>query len=570
MGGTEILQSFERQRASEREVDQLTDRAQLLQEALHESEERAHRFEKAWHENEGLVGSVGDRLHDNERDLELVGRSPLWREAERLMVLRQRLTPGRHRLERGQLERIRENLAQVIRDLDARATGLPTTPALPPTRNEALPGGVTLHRAGPEPKPSSSRPTIAVIAWDVGHNPLVRAYIMAELLARRFDVEVWGAQFDRYGSRLWAPLQRPGVPIYFFQGARLPAHLDAMETVAERIDADAIWVSKPRFPSFALGALAKRARNRPLVLDVDDHELAFFGETEELELSQLSGRMPADLALPFERDWTRACEPLIAEADAVTVSNVALQQRHGGTLVPHARDETFFDPAHHDRGAARASLGIGPDDRLLLFGGTPRVHKGIVDVLEALERLGDSRYKLALIGTRELAELGDRLGQLRRWVLPLPYQRFSELASVVGAADLACVLQDPSHPVSAYQLPAKVTDALAMAVPCLVANLPPLRPLIDADVVYVHEPGTPLHERIDAILDDPTAAAARAERGRAYFLEHLSYGAVCNRVAPVFEGLLADPPPLSPALGDLVDAPRRLLSTTSSRRPHPR
>ena len=161
------------------------------------------------------------------------------------------------------------------------------------------------------------------------------------------------------------------------------------------IDADAIWVSKPRLPSLLLGALAKEHRNRPLVLDVDDHELAFFDIDEGLDIDALARRRndPA-LALPFERDWTRACDPLIGGADQLTVSNVALQRRYGGVVVPHARDERVFDPAVVDREAARHRLGIPADQRVLLFGGTPRLHKGVLEILQALETLNDPRYRL--------------------------------------------------------------------------------------------------------------------------------------------------------------------------------
>ena len=56
-----------------------------------------------------------------------------------------------------------------------------------------------------------------------------------------------------------------------------------MEMMAKEIDADAIYVSKPRLPSYGLGILAKQLRNRPLVLDVDDHELAFFDENDGID-----------------------------------------------------------------------------------------------------------------------------------------------------------------------------------------------------------------------------------------------------------------------------------------------
>ncbi|MEZ5179784.1 MAG: glycosyltransferase [Acidimicrobiales bacterium] len=226
--------------------------------------------------------------------------------------------------------------------------------------------------------------------------------------------------------------------------------------------------------------------------------------------------------------------------------------------MPHARDERRFDPARFDREATRARLGVRPGERLLLFGGTPRAHKGVVEVLEALERLGDDRYRVLMFGTREFDELKPRIGDLARWARVLPAQPFDDLPELVDAADLACVVQDPAHPVSRYQMPAKVSDALAMGVPCLVTRTPPLAPLADAGVLQVLEAGEELHERIARVFDDPDDARARAGRGRELFLQEYSYEAVAERLTPVFEGLLADPPPVSARQRELAEAPGRI------------
>ncbi|MGH8977233.1 MAG: glycosyltransferase, partial [Acidimicrobiia bacterium] len=426
----------------------------------------------------------------------------------------------------------------------------------------AEPGAALATRPAPDRGLRRKRPKVAVLAWDVGHNPVGRAYVLAGVLRRRFDTEIWGAQFKRYGTKIWAPLRDCEIPIHAFDGRMFPMHLDVMETMAKEIDADAIYVSKPRLPSYGLGILAKQARNRPLVLDVDDHELAFFDEHDGIDArTLLRSRGDNDVKLPFGRAWTRACEPLVGAADALTVSNVALAERFGGTIVPHARDERVFDPALYDRNETRRRLGVTDTERLLLFGGTPRVHKGIIEVIRALDRLGDDRYRVLVFGTREFDELRGQIGDLERWVLALPYQRFDELPRLVGAADLACVLQDRDHPISRYQLPAKITDALAMNVPCLVTPVPPLRPLIDTGAVQVLEGSTPLHERIAAIFDHYDDAIDRARRGREVFEATYSYEAVTAVLAPRFDQLLEAPPPLSPRLATLVDVPRQLFGS---------
>ena len=410
----------------------------------------------------------------------------------------------------------------------------------------------------PDATARRARPKVAVLAWDIGHNPLGRAYVLADLLRRRFDVEIWGAQFPRYGRRVWAPLRNASIPIHGFAGETFPAHLAAMEAAAAQIDADAIWVSKPRLPSYALGMLALQAANRPLALDVDDDELAFFGRDQR------------DLTLPFGEAWTRACEPLIDAADRLTVSNAAIQARVGGLIVPHARDETTFDPQRCDRDETRRRLGIDTDDRVLLFGGTARAHKGVVEVLQALERLGDARYRFATFATGELDDLRKQLGPLERWLLPIPYPRFDELPAIVGAADLACVLQDPDpgNAVSRSQMPAKISDALAMAVPCLVSAVPPLRALIDTGVVQVFDGAASgagmLADRITAIFDDYDEAVDRARHGREVFLKAYSYAAVREIVEPMFDDLLDRPAPQRPRLDAFVARLRDAFPTASA------
>jgi len=425
-----------------------------------------------------------------------------------------------------------------------------------------------------EARKRGQRAKVAVVAWDVGHNPFGRAHLLADLLRDRFDVELWGAQFDRYGSDIWLPLRDTEIPIRRYPGLDFPEFFESMSRVARRIDADAIYVSKPRFPGLGVGVLAKELWNRPLILDVDDFEPSFFNETTGLDPNELRGcSADPDLALPYGRLWTRACESVLAGADALTVSNVELQHRYGGLIVPHARDETVFDPAHFDRGTARARLGLEEADRLILFGGTPRAHKGILQLLEAVNRLGDERVRVGVLEIRELAELRRQIGELDRWVVPVPFHAFGELPSALAAADLSVALQAPDHPVSRYQTPAKVTDAMAMGVPCLVTPVSPLQPLIDKDVLEVFDHDVPLDERLRDFFKHPDDATDRARRAREVFLESYSYSAVRPIVASAIERHLDKPPPLTRDLTSLVKVARDLFARTpaqSEQKPTPR
>jgi hypothetical protein len=549
-----VLEAHARLPELEKEIERRDSKIAELEQKHERLEERIATANARVHEHERA-------LAETERRLRSISRSRSIRIATRLSSVRGLLKPGWSR-RKGALDRVIEGLEQSRREIGRGDTdGGPPPPQSHPTDVAATtPGSATGRSRGVR-----ARPKVSVLAWDVGHNPLGRAYVMAGVLGRKFDVDIWGAQFERYGSSVWAPLRDSEIPIHAFEGRPFPEHLAVMEDVASRIDADAVWVSKPRLPSYGLGALAKQMHNRPLVLDVDDHELSFFDEDTGLDPNDLRRMRKQELELPFERAWTRLCETFINAADQITVSNAALEARFGGVIVTHARDERIFDPARYDRAETRRSLGVGDTERLLLFGGTPRVHKGIVEVLRALERLGDDRYRVMLFGTRELEALRPEIGDLDRWVLALPYQQFSDLPRLVGAADLACVLQDPRHPVARYQLPAKVTDALAMSVPCLVRPVPPLRSLVDKGVLQVLQDGEPLPERIAAIFEHREHALDRAAAGRELFEESYSYTAVSEIVAPVFEQLMEAAPPMSRRLETMIDLPREIFGSQKQR-----
>jgi glycosyltransferase involved in cell wall biosynthesis len=412
------------------------------------------------------------------------------------------------------------------------------------------------------------RAKIAVIAWDIGHNPFGRAHLLADLLRDQFEVELWGAQFERYGSGLWRPLRDTDIPVHAYAGTEFPEFFETMQDAARRIDADAIYVSKPRFPSLGVGVLAKELWNRPLILDVDDFEPSFFAELDGLDPRELrSRRDDPDLKLPFGRLWTRASDFALAGVDQITVSNRELEERFGGVIVPHARDESFFDPERVDRAAVRKRLGLRDDDRLILFGGTPRAHKGIVELLEAVERLNDRRIKVGAYVTRELDVVRKEVGWLERWIVPVPFHAFSELPAVLAAADLTVALQSPDHPVSRYQMPAKVTDAMAMRIPCLVTPVPPLQPLIDKDVLEVFDGDARLDERLRALFADPEGTQDRARRAREVFLESYSYEAVRPVIARAVERHLDDPMPVAPNLSSIVGVARELYTPSTESEP---
>ena len=343
---------------------------------------------------------------------------------------------------------------------------------------------------------------VSVIAWDLTHNPLGRAYLIADVLRNDYDVEIIGSTFPRFGSDIWKPLRDCSrVPIKSAPGDCFPTYFRTMQALAENIEGDVLFVSKPRLPSLELAILAKIRRNRPIILDIDDYELSFFKNGMPLSLDQLKAhRTVLDADVPYGEAWTRYCESLIPHVEHVTVSNKELRKKYGGTILPHIRDERDFDPTVYPRDTIRRALGYAPEDKVILFAGTPRMHKGLSCLVTALRELDRPIYKLLVVGSPadgKVAEVLRRVDPNR--VRMLPDVPFSDLPGYLCAADLVALLQDEEAPPSAFQMPAKFTDALSMGIPILASNAPPLVNLANDGLVELLGNASPA-QKIDEII----------------------------------------------------------------------
>lgn len=399
-----------------------------------------------------------------------------------------------------------------------------------------------------------SKATILVLAWDVGHNPLGRAHLLAEALSRSYRVVLAGFQFPRYGNSVWQPLQDAPVRVVAVPGRPFPEFQGTLESLARRVDADVIVACKARLPAIQAGLMIKTYRNRPLIVDVDDYELGFFNERSPL-LDPSTESLEA-LSHPFEEAWTRFAENLLPAADRVLVSNAVLQGKFGGVLVPHARDETTFRPDHLDRETARRRLQLRHDGKVVMFVGTPRPHKGVLEVLAAVKQVRkDLNCRLVVVGKPPDAAFEALLRRQGDDALDLiPDQPFHRLPEILAAADLVCVLQQPENEIAKYQFPAKVVDAMAMQVPVLATDVPPLRDLIEDGVIDAATPES-LPARIEWWLQAPHAESSRRLRhARTAFLERYSHDAINRTLVKVIEDCLRAPTPVPPSALEFLEA----------------
>jgi glycosyltransferase involved in cell wall biosynthesis len=408
-------------------------------------------------------------------------------------------------------------------------------------------GKVEVQHAAPEPAPDirllnsgsamvaeDDKPRMSVIGWSLGHNPVGRAYNLAELAEKDFCVELAGTLIPRFGASLWPPLSDASIPIHGFVAGNMKSLLSGACALAESTPCDMVYVSKPRLPGMLLGMALSAHNDCPLILDIDDLELAFLKERAPLPFSHLDR---AFAAAPQQFDeaaseiWSRFVETLIAEADAITVSNGTLKSRYGGIVVRHARDETKFVPDDARRREVRAAFGFSDDDKVILFLGTPRQHKGLMRIADAVIHSSDARLKLCIVGLDETSSFGQELaGCDSARIRIFGPQSFARLPDIIRCGDAVCLLQDSASPISEFQIPAKLSEALAMGLPALVSRVAPFSDVIASGAVLPVDTDEELHRALNGILDGSQDDASHRQLRKDIFLSEFSYAANIPRL----------------------------------------
>jgi glycosyltransferase involved in cell wall biosynthesis len=353
---------------------------------------------------------------------------------------------------------------------------------------------------------------VTVVSSDVSENALNRAILLCELLARNFDVQLVGS---RFGREVWEPAR--GHPLgEVVPGAWFPWYTASMVRLVRSIRGEVVYAVKPLISSYGMALLARR----PVILDIDDDELAF----------RPPGHPLYSFGHPHGRAWTRLALSLRSRAAATTVATSVLQQRFGGVLVPHARDTRRLRPMPEARGAAREALGV-EEEPVVMFLGTPRPHKGLDDAAAAV-RLMRRKATLVVIGAG--ADTPAMEGVVLRPPFPL-----EQLGFLLAAAD-AVVVPQRRTAAGAVQLPAKLLDAMAAARPVVATDVADNAAILTDGRGMIVPPSDPaaLARALDAILEDPAAAAAMGARARAWCEQHASVDALAGVVAEVVRGVV--------------------------------
>lgn len=429
------------------------------------------------------------------------------------------LAKGNAALRAGQYPEAIRHYAQVLIDTPDFGKNISTNLALARKKYRASRQGI-------------EKPRVAVCGWELSQNAAGRAYTLAMLYDTFAEVEIIGSLFLNRGREIWEPIRETPIVKHSFIVEDESRFIELAIALVAAHPYDIVHLSKPRAPNIFFGILYKQIWDAKVLMDIDDEELAFVGAETSISIDDYLkqyGQLPQIRDLS-RKDWTRIAVGLATAFDGVTVSNAALQQRYGGEIVRHARDERFYKPSPELKRQSCEKFGIPQEKKVVLFFGTPREHKGLLEAAEAIAAIRRKDIIFVVIGDFPDNKLKERLqaicGVEYRFIGNQP---FAAIPEVTAIGNLCLLLQDPESTAAQFQMPAKLSDALAMGIPVLATQTPALA---DAFIAGALMPVTQkgLVEPLAQVLDDVITADRLQVAGRSYFEAELSFAVNKRRV----------------------------------------
>ena len=381
---------------------------------------------------------------------------------------------------------------------------------------------------------------VSLVVSDLSGGGAVRAFLLAQVLKKlSYQVEVVGFQF---GQELYAA-PPDGIAIYSVPGGNYPQVLKAASQLLKKIDGDIIYAVKPKPTSFGLSLLKKLQTHRPLMLDMDDWELSWHGGDDwnyRPSLKQLYRdlfKQNGQLRHPDHALYVKWTEQIVDRADAVTIDTQFLKNRFGGVYLPNGKDTDLFNPHSYNPETVRKQYGLS-EYKTLMFPGAPRPHKGVEDVLVALDQLNDPSLRLVIIGGSPYDNYDDMLiERWGRWIIKLPKQPVEKMPEIVSAAHVVVVPQRDTLTAQA-QFPLKLTDGMAMAKPILSTNVGDIPDILN-HTGYLVAPNSPnqLADKIKWIFNNFEEASDRGLQARKRCVELYSVDAMAAILSSVISSL---------------------------------
>ena len=386
---------------------------------------------------------------------------------------------------------------------------------------------------------------VTIISWDICRNHFSKAFNLAECLSQdnAYDVQLIGFRF--FETDIFEPYkdESPGFSTLYLNGTNFPSFEKTFAYALTQITGDIVYCIKPRLPSLGLSLLANYHFGIPIIMEANDSEIHVADpqtprNESKLDLAQIDLHSE-ELQNPYSIHWSRIMDHIAIQLPLIATHNKNLNDHYGSRsfCIRNMKDQTFYDPTRYDRNHVRQSLGYSLNDRVILFGGLLRKHKGIFEYVKLVEQLADERYKLLFVASRDSPDRQKMLQINHPAVHILPPQGRNEMAKINYAADLVILWLDPNTTASHYQMPYKLTDALAMNVPVIANDVSDLGNLGRSGYLHLVKYGDidALKQKVLEIFEQTTNTKQMVEAARKLYLRQFSYLAARSNFDIIYE-----------------------------------
>jgi glycosyltransferase involved in cell wall biosynthesis len=383
---------------------------------------------------------------------------------------------------------------------------------------------------------------ISILSPDLSNNCLGRAYLLAKILKRRYQIEIVGPIF---GEGIWEPVANDkGIK---YKSVKLSGRFKPYRQISElikQIDGDVIYASKPLFTSFGIGMLRKLKRKKTLILDIDDWQMGIIKEKYKNKSFTQYLKLLISSAIRFysmNSYWNNLIsEKLINFADEITVSNNFLKKKFNATIVWHGRDTNDFNPQKYDKNLLKEKYKIEGTKKIVMFIGTLRPHKGVDDLIDAINIFKNKEVVLSIIGITNKDKFCEKILKhakklLGNRFLVFGIQPFDKIPQFLAMADVV-VIPQKKNLATIGQIPAKLFDAMAMAKAIIATDVSDIPEILDG-CGWVVEPENPekLADAIKYVFDHPLEAETMGQKAREKCIDRYSWEAMEKVLINIFK-----------------------------------
>ena len=312
---------------------------------------------------------------------------------------------------------------------------------------------------------SSKKNAVAIVVWDVTHNPIGRAKVLYDIVKEKHPVIMIGFDFGFSKSEVWEPIASSEIKLLSIKWDERELYSQIMQDM--NISFDTVWICKPRLPSFVLADMFSNKKTK-FILDIDDNES---------EMSQAN----TDIPKPYGALGNHLAESMVKKIDAKSVASISIKDHWGGEFVRHTRQD--IKPENIKQ---RRKL---PEKIKIGFFGTVRPHKHIDKAAEMIQKIQrDQGIDLEFnVGGHfypdELRKTIEGFGAKTYGVIP--NEELFELLDDMDVLITGFPLDTNENEISKYQISSKIGDALSAGRPVLVPEGSSVKDLVDVPGIYL-------------------------------------------------------------------------------------